>query len=234
MKISNLFSMFSAGLLVFLCLLVTSCPTEPVTTDPDAGLTVTGIEIKSFPDKILYAPGEADTLDLTGLEVEIVYASGNKTLITNFTGIVFEYQNGDSFRANDTKLIVTFMGADYDVPLTDLGITVSKLTIDMSGVTFADKTVAYDGTANSITIGGTLPAGVTVSYEGNGKTEAGTYTVTAKFAVADTVNYNAIADMTATLTIEGASSGGCGGGGDALGLLGVFALAFVALKLKRK
>ncbi len=76
----------------------------------------------------------------------------------------------------------------------------SLKTYDMSGIKFENKSVAYDGKAHSIEIIGTLPAGVTVSYAGNGKTAVGTYTVTANFKGAS--DYNAIPSMTATLTIS--------------------------------
>lgn len=48
-----------------------------------------------------------------------------------------------------------------------------------------------------------LPTGITVSYEGNGKTIVGEHTVKAKFTnkMEDAKNYNAIEDMEATLTI---------------------------------
>jgi hypothetical protein len=72
----------------------------------------------------------------------------------------------------------------------------------MSGIAFADKTVTYSGSPQSLAITGALPSGVTVSYEGNGQTDVGTHTVTATFAVADPANYNTPAPMTATLTIE--------------------------------
>ena len=70
----------------------------------------------------------------------------------------------------------------------------------MSGVVFKDKNVTYTGEAYSIEATN-LPNGVSVSYVGNNQTQAGEYTVTAKFT-GDSVNYTAIPDMTATLTIE--------------------------------
>ena len=57
---------------------------------------------------------------------------------------------------------------------------------------------------HSFAINGDLPAGVVVSYEGNNKTAVGTYSITASFT-GDSTNYNAIADMVATLTITAAA-----------------------------
>lgn len=70
---------------------------------------------------------------------------------------------------------------------------------DLSGISFNDKSVTYDGNFHSIEIVGDLPQGVSVSYTGGG-TNVGEYTVTAKFA-GDTVTHKPIADITAKLTI---------------------------------
>lgn len=83
-----------------------------------------------------------------------------------------------------------------DLPVT---VRVAKATYDMTGVTFGGAQYTYDGAAKSLLIAGTPPTGVTVSYENNGKTEAGTYDVVAHFAGDE--NYNAIADMHASLVI---------------------------------
>ena len=80
-------------------------------------------------------------------------------------------------------------------------LTIEKATHDMSGVTFTDATHEYDGTEKVLEIGGVLPEGVSVTYENNRGTDAGTYPAVAKFEVADPENYNLIPDMTATLTI---------------------------------
>ena len=79
--------------------------------------------------------------------------------------------------------------------------SIAKATYDMSGISFDGMTVKADGTVKSLEITGTLPDGVEVSYSGNGKTEPGTYVVTAKFT-GDETNYEPIPDMTATLIIE--------------------------------
>ena len=68
---------------------------------------------------------------------------------------------------------------------------------DVDGVTFPNSVVTYDGKAQSIFCLN-VPNGVTVTYEGNGQTELGTYTVTA------TLKYNnqVVKTLTATLTIN--------------------------------
>jgi len=95
--------------------------------------------------------------------------------------------------------------ANYDyssIILTrSVTLTVSKANYDMSGITFASKMVTYNGEAHSLAIDGELPDGLTVSYDNNDKTDAGTYTVTANFASTND-NYNIPVSKTATLTID--------------------------------
>lgn len=75
-----------------------------------------------------------------------------------------------------------------------------KPTVDMSGVSFTDKTVRFSGHPQSILITGTLPEGVEVTYTGNRQTKPGSYTVTARFTAPK--GYADIAPMHATLRIE--------------------------------
>ncbi|MCI2068037.1 MAG: MBG domain-containing protein [Bacilli bacterium] len=79
------------------------------------------------------------------------------------------------------------------------------ITYDMSGVTFNDSSFTYDGNPHSITISGTLPSGVSVSYDGNEKVNAGTYKVTANFTGDATSKYTPIDSLTANMTIAQAS-----------------------------
>ena len=50
---------------------------------------------------------------------------------------------------------------------------------EITGITFANKTVTYNGKEQSIAISGTLPEGVSVSYTGEKGTDADTYDATA-------------------------------------------------------
>ena len=73
----------------------------------------------------------------------------------------------------------------------------------MSGVSFEDATYPYDGKEKTLEITGQLPEGVTVSYENNTLTNAGSVRAKAEFTVADTEHYNEIdevlyADLTIT------------------------------------
>lgn len=52
----------------------------------------------------------------------------------------------------------------------------------IEGVSLADVTVTYDGSAKSLAVTGTVPTGVSVTYTNNGQTNAGEYSVTASLS----------------------------------------------------
>src|SRR5690606_35393107 len=57
----------------------------------------------------------------------------------------------------------------------ELTITPASIT----GVTLEEGSFEYDGTAKSLAITGTLPAGTSVSYGNNSRTDVGSHEVTA-------------------------------------------------------
>lgn len=101
------------------------------------------------------------------------------------------------------KLSGTYYTNSQDIAFNQncaVGVDVAKANYDMSGVKFEDATVYFTmGDSVNIGISGTLPEGVSVTYEGNGVTSEGQFTVTAKF-MGDIQNYNPIQNMSATLT----------------------------------
>lgn len=122
-------------------------------------------------------------------------------------GVSVSYDVSYKVNAGEYTVTATFTGdsANYNaIPDMTAKLTIAKAVYDMSGVTFADGSFTYDGQAHSLVISGTLPTGVSVTYAGNDKTNAGEYTVTATF-VGDYDNYIAIPDITATLTIAKAA-----------------------------
>lgn len=78
---------------------------------------------------------------------------------------------------------------------------IDKATVDMEGVDFLRTIYTYDGTEKKLEITGELPKGVTVSYENNKGTDAGTYKALACFEV-DTELYYDIPARSAHLIIE--------------------------------
>src|SRR5690606_4982230 len=87
-------------------------------------------------------------------------------------------------------------GANYRLTFEggELEITPAS-TLDVG---FADGSFVYDGTEKSLAIAGELPAGTSVSYENNGRTEVGSQVVRARIAGGD--NYDDLV-LTATLTV---------------------------------
>ena len=89
-----------------------------------------------------------------------------------------------------------FVACDKTPETPDTPTTTKK---DITGVTFTDATVEYDGEEHEIKVSGTIPEGVSVSYKDNKGTETGTYNATATLS-GD--GYNTLT-LTAKLTIVG-------------------------------
>lgn len=81
---------------------------------------------------------------------------------------------------------------------TSGGNTTDPTKKDITGVTFSDATVPYDGEEHEITVSGTIPEGVTAIYTGNKGTNAGTYKATATLSGE---GYNTLT-LNATLTVN--------------------------------
>ncbi|WP_026955534.1 MBG domain-containing protein [Algoriphagus vanfongensis] len=93
-------------------------------------------------------------------------------------------------------------GANYAINYTGASFTITKATI--TGITFDDASFVYDGTAKSLAITGTLPAGTSVSYANNSRTDVGTQEVTATISGSNFMNLELTADLTITpATITG-------------------------------
>ena len=122
------------------------------------------------------------------------------------TGVSVSYENNNQINAGEYVVKAKFTGNENYNLIEDKTATliINKATYDMSNISLDEKTVTYNGQEHSISIVGKLPQGVTVEYENNNKTDAGEYTVTAKF-IGDTENYNLIENKTAKLTINKAT-----------------------------
>lgn len=89
-------------------------------------------------------------------------------------------------------LVIGLCACDKTAP-TDTGTDLLSIT----GVTFSNKTVTYDGTEQSVTVIG-LPEGASVTYTSNTAINSGTYSAT---ALITKEGYNPLT-LTATLTIN--------------------------------
>ncbi|MCI5714841.1 MAG: MBG domain-containing protein, partial [Firmicutes bacterium] len=85
---------------------------------------------------------------------------------------------------------------NYNMPtISDLQWEIKKA--DITGITFENKTVKYNGEEKEILISGNVPAGASVSYTNNKANDAGTYEAT---VVISCKNYNTLT-LTAKLVI---------------------------------
>ena len=142
----------------------------------------------TFADKTVTYNGSAQSIEVANLPqgATVTYSPSNT------------YTNAGVY-----TVTATVSAPNFDTATLSATLTINKASYDMSRVVFDDKSVAYDGNAHSLEATN-LPDGVTVTYIGNNQTNVGTYTVLAVFS-GDSVNYNPIANMTATLTINKAS-----------------------------
>ena len=149
----------------------------------DGAIDISGVQ------KIYTYSGKAQTVTgavLNHGETELVYSLNTFVTVAEGNGMVV------TVSAAETE--------NYTAVSVEIVITVNKADYDMSGVIFADSEFVYDGSEKTLTLGGELPDGVTYSLSENIRTEAGVTVVTATF-IGDGENYNAIPDMTATLTV---------------------------------
>ncbi len=115
-------------------------------------------------------------------------------------------ETGNSARNAGTYIVqAVFSGDNVNYNVVEpkqATLKIEQAVIDVSSLTFEDKTVTYDRTMQKIEVEGALPTGVSVVYLNNEHVDAGAYEATAIFSVDDTVNYAPIERKHATLTIQ--------------------------------
>lgn len=107
----------------------------------------------------------------------------------------------DGYDVGVHALTAVVHNENYVASVIDGTLEITKATYDMSNVSFHPVSYTRGGNTYYVYVSGTLPEGVSVSYINNGKTEIGTYTVTAEF-YGDYQNYHEIDSMSTTLTID--------------------------------
>ena len=113
-------------------------------------------------------------------------------------------ETGDNAGTYEISLGTVSADENYAIDFASASYIINKATYDMSGITFEDMTVTYDGAEKTIVISGELPVGldgiaVTVSYTG-AATNVSETEIIATFAT-ESVNYNAPEVMLANLYI---------------------------------
>jgi len=150
-------------------------------------LTITKANITgvTLPNASFTYDGTAKSLVVTG------------TLPTGVT--IGTYTGNAKTDAGIHTVAVQLLGGDnYNNQTLTGTLTITKATI--AGVTLANATYTYDGTAKSLAAAGILPSGATTgTYVGNAKTDVGIYPVTV--TIGGGTNYEDLA-LTATLTIN--------------------------------
>lgn len=148
-----------------------------------ADFTVSKAEITgiTFPDGNFVYDGTAKSLAITG---------------TLPTGVSVSYANNSRTDVGTQEVTATISGSNYNqlVLKADLTITPGSIT----GITFEDESFVYDGTAKSLEITGTLPAGASVSYTNNSRTDVGSQEVTATISGSNFTSFNLTADLSIT------------------------------------
>ena len=151
--------------------------------------------------------------DMTGVALNgasVTYDGQAHSLAISGTlpeGVTVRYEGNDQVNAGTHPVRAIFTAGDqnHNDPVS-LSANLIILKSDVTGITFSGQTLTYDGQEHSLAISGTLPSGVSVSYQNNGKTNVDEYDVVAHFTVNG--NYNDVPDMHATLKINKATISG--------------------------
>ena len=121
---------------------------------------------------------------------ELAELAGQTIVVTGyFVGITGSSKSYINICATSVTL------ASVDVPTPD--VPTEDEVVDLNKITLNSMTVSLDGEEHSIYVSN-LPTGYTVEYTGNGVSELGTYTVTAKVYDAEGT---LVKELSATITI---------------------------------
>ena len=97
-------------------------------------------------------------------------------------GVSVVYGSNTATEPGVYSAIATLYGKGYVTVTLSAKLTIVAPDVDITGVTFEDITVDFDGDPHELTVSGVLPEGVSVSYSNNVATDAGEYLVTATFS----------------------------------------------------
>ena len=163
-----------------------STPTQQGSTPTQQGSTPT--QNSSTPD--------VELMDIEGItfpDGEYTYDGTEKMLSIEGelpNGVSVTYENHLAIDAGEYLAVAILSGEGYQTLQIEAKLTINKA--DILGVVLEGDSFVYDGEIKNLLISGELPQGVSVTYQNNGKTEAGSYSVC---AVLTGKNYN-------TLTLE--------------------------------
>ncbi|MFC6100210.1 Ig-like domain-containing protein [Olivibacter domesticus] len=159
----------------------------------------------NYTDLVLTANLSITEATITGVTFEdssFVYDGSVKSLAVTGTlpdGTSVSYANNERTNVGTQEVTATISGANYTDLVLRANLSITKATI--TGVTLEDSSFVYDGTAKSLGIAGTLPAGTTVSYVNNERTNVGGQEVTATVSGANYEDLVLTADLSITKAI---------------------------------
>lgn len=178
MKVKNiLHAIIAMSVLCLILVCVVSC-------GGGADAEITGISLN---DAAFTYDGTEKTVEITGTLPE---------------GVTVSYENNKAINAGTYNVTATLSGDGYKTAVLTATLSINKAQI--TGISFPNGSYVYDGSEKTVEITGTLPEGVTVSYEGNKATNAGTHLATATLEGA---NY-ATKTLNATINIRKADISG--------------------------
>ena len=110
-------------------------------------------------------------------------------------GVSVRYSNNSRTDVGSHTVTATLLGKGYETLILTATLTIVGKTI--TGVKLEDKMFVYDGSSHSLTVEGSVPNGVSITYANNSRIEVGEQIVTATLSG---INY-ATLTLTATLKI---------------------------------
>ena len=168
-----------------------ACDSQPLSTGESSTPTQQG----STPTQNSSTP-DVELMDIEGItfpDGEYTYDGTEKMLSIEGelpNGVSVTYENHLAIDAGEYLAVAILSGEGYQTLQIEAKLTINKA--DILGVVLEGDSFVYDGEIKNLLISGELPQGVSVTYQNNGKTEAGSYSVC---AVLTGKNYN-------TLTLE--------------------------------
>jgi gliding motility-associated-like protein len=137
--------------------------------------TVTGI---TFIDASFVFDGTAKSIAITGT-------------LPNGTSVA--YSNNSRTNIGSLEVTAAISGVNFITLILTADLTISPATV--TGITFADASFVFDGTAKSLVITGALPTGTSVAYANNSRANSGTHVVTATISGANFTTLVLIAEL---------------------------------------
>lgn len=160
-------------------------PNEPNTPNTPTKKTFTGLTLNNL------------TVEWDGEEHEVTISG------TLPDGAKVAYENNKAIEEGVYNVKATVTAEGYETLVLTAKLTITESTDPnapqkITGVTFNDLTVDYNGQEHELTVSGTLPEGAKVEYTGNKGTNAGVYNAKATISAE---GYRTL-ELTAKLTVN--------------------------------